>query len=158
MLSPLLANIALSALDEHFVRTWQQQMGSDKRRAARSKRGLGNWRLIRYADDFVVMVPGERHHAEALREEVAGVLAPLGLHLAPEKTRVVHIDEGFDFLGFHIHRQRKRGTQKHYVYTYPSKKAIQSIKDKVKTRTRRSSLHRDTGELLASLNVDRHPG
>ena len=46
------------------------------------------------------MVHGERQHAEALREEVSGVLAPLGLRLAPEKTRVVHIDEGFDFLGF----------------------------------------------------------
>jgi RNA-directed DNA polymerase len=68
------------------------------------------------------MVSGHRHHAEALREEVAGVLAPLGLHLAPEKTRVVHIDEGFDFLSFNIRRQRKRGTQKHYVYTKPSKR------------------------------------
>ena len=57
------------------------------------------------------MVSGDRHHAEALREEVAAVLAPLGLRLAPEKTRVVHIDEGFDFLGFHIRRMRKRGTQ-----------------------------------------------
>jgi RNA-directed DNA polymerase len=40
------------------------------------------------------MVSGDRHHAEALREEVAAVLAPLGLHLAPEKTRTVCIDEG----------------------------------------------------------------
>ena len=50
------------------------------------------------------------------------MLAPLGLRLAPEKTRVIHIDEGFDFLGFTIRRQRKRGTQKHYVYTKPSRK------------------------------------
>jgi hypothetical protein len=61
--------------------------------------------------------PGDRHHAEALREQVSAVIAPLGLRLAPEKTRVVHIDEGFDFLGFHIRRMRKRGTNKHYVYT-----------------------------------------
>jgi RNA-directed DNA polymerase len=79
----------------------------------RVRNGLGNWRLIRYADDFVVMVFGERRHAEALREEVATVLAPLGLRLSPEKTRVVHIDQGFDFLGMQIRRQRKRGTQKH---------------------------------------------
>lgn len=127
-------------------------MGSYKRRVTRRKHGLGNWRLIRFADDFVLMVSGQRRHAEDLREEVAGVLTPLGLGLAPEKTQVVHIDEGFDFLGFHICRQRKRGTQKHYVYTKPSKKAIQSIKDKVKDRTRRSDLHRDVDELLASLN------
>ena len=50
---------------------------------------------------------------------------------APEKTRVVHIDEGFHFLGHHIRHQRKRGTSKYYVYTMPSKKAIRSIKGKV---------------------------
>jgi len=61
------------------------------------------------------MMTGEWHHTEALREEVTAVLAPMGLRLAPEKTRVVHIDEGLDFLGFHIRRMRKRGTQEHYV-------------------------------------------
>jgi len=54
------------------------------------------------------MVAGERQHAEALREEVSGVLATLGLRLAAEKTRVVHIDEGFDFLSITIRRMRKR--------------------------------------------------
>jgi len=49
-------------------------------------------------------VSGDRHHTQALRPEVRAVLAPLGLRLSPEKTRVAHIDEGFDFLGFHIRR------------------------------------------------------
>jgi len=80
------------------------------------------------------------------------VLAPLGLRLAPEKTRVIHIDEGFVFLGFDIRRMRKRGTQKHYVYTKPSKKAIQSIKDKVKAKTYRSTRHMGLDELIRSLN------
>jgi RNA-directed DNA polymerase len=48
-----LANIALSALDEHFDRQWQEQMRTDYRRTKRRKNGLGNWRLIRYADDCV---------------------------------------------------------------------------------------------------------
>ena len=152
ILSPLLANIALSALDDHFARQWQQEMGTGKQRAKRRRNGHGNWKLIRYADDFVLMVSGDRHHAEALREEVAAVLAPLGLHLAPEKTRVVHIDEGFVFLGHLIRRQRKRGTQKHYVYTKPSKKAIASIKDKVKARTYRSTRHMDLDEMITRLN------
>ncbi len=98
------------------------------------------------------MVSGQRHHAEALREEVAEVLVPLGLHLAPEKTRVVHIDEGFDFLGFHIRRMRKRGTQKRYVYTIPSKKAVASIKAKVKDRTRSRTLNQELRALLVSIN------
>src|SRR6266705_3103214 len=100
--------------------------------------GQGNWKIIRYA--------------EALREEVAAVLAPMGLRLAPEKTAVVHLDEGFTFLGFDIRRMRKRGTQKYYVYTKPSKKAIQAIKDKVRTKTYRSTRHMGLDELIASLN------
>ena len=153
ILSPLLANIALSALDEHFDQQWRQDMGTDYQRATRRKKGLGNWRIIRYADDFVVMVSGGRHHAQALREEVAAVLAPLGLQLSPEKTRVVHIDEGFDFLSFTIRRMRKRGTQKRCVYTTPSKKAVQAIKDKVKRKTHRSTRHQDLDELLTTLNL-----
>ena len=63
---------------------------------------------------------GEREHAEALRGQVAELLAPLGLTLSLEKTHVVGIDDGFDFLGFHIRRMRKRGTMKSYVYTVPA--------------------------------------
>jgi RNA-directed DNA polymerase len=152
ILSPLLANIALSALDDHFDQIWRQEMGTPYQRRKRRRHGQGNYQLIRYADDFALMVSGDRHHAEALREEVAAVLAPMGLRLAPEKTRVVHIDEGFDFLGFTIRRMRKRGTQKHYVYTRPSRKAVQAIKDKVTARTYRSTRHQDLAELITSLN------
>ena len=52
------------------------------------------------------------------------MLRPMGLRLSEEKTRIAHIDEGFDFLGFRIQRQPKRGSEKRYVYTYPSKKAL----------------------------------
>ncbi|MEV6984256.1 reverse transcriptase domain-containing protein [Sphaerisporangium sp. NPDC051017] len=152
ILSPLLANIALSELDDHFERQRNEKMGTQGWRRSRRRRGLGNWRLVRYCDDFVFVVDGERHHAEELRQQVAAVLAPVGLRLSPEKTRVVHIDEGFDFLGFHIRRMRKRGTQKHYVYTTPSKKAIQAIKDKVRAKTYRSTLHWDLDKLIISLN------
>ena len=151
-LSPLLANIALSVLDEHFDQQWQELMGTQNQRTRRRKNGLGTWRLIRYCDDFVVMVHGERRHAEVLREEVADVLATLGLRLSPEKTRVVHIDEGFDFLGHNIRRQRKRGTSKYYVYTRPSKKAVQAIKDKVGAKTYRSTRNQDLDQLITSLN------
>ncbi len=153
ILSPLLANIALSALDDHFDQQWHQKMGTKWQREKRKKTGQGNWRLIRYCDDFVFMVAGERRHAEALREEVSAVLAPLGLRLAPEKTRVVHLEnEGFTFLGFDIRRMRKPGTPKYHVYTTPSKKAIQAIKDKVKAKTYRSTRHMDLDEVILSLN------
>src|SRR5712691_1626896 len=100
VVSPLMANIALSALDDHFDQEWRRHMPTVYKRAKRRQDGKANYKMIRYADDFVVMVSGDRHHAEELQEEVAAVLAPLGLRLAPEKTAVVHIDEGFDFLGY----------------------------------------------------------
>jgi RNA-directed DNA polymerase len=151
ILSPLLANIALSTLDDHFAQRWHQAMGTANQRAQRRYHGEATYRLIRYADDFVVVVKGERRHAEQLREEVAAVLARIGLRLSPAKTQVVHIDEGFDFLGFHIRRMRKRGTTKSFVYTKPSKKAIASIKAKVRTMTYRSNLHMPPADLLRFL-------
>jgi RNA-directed DNA polymerase len=151
-LSPLLANIALSTLDEHFARQWNQAMGTWHQRDRRRRQGLGSWKLVRYADDFVVLVNGQRHHAEALLDEVADVIAPLGLRLAMDKTRVVGIDEGLDFLGFHIRRMRKRGTNQHFVYTIPSKKAIKAVTTRISARTSRSTLHMDLDELLLGLN------
>ena len=66
------------------------------------------------------------------------MLAPMGLRLSEEKTRVCHIDEGFDFLGWRIQRRARRGqTGKRAVYTYPSKKALASVMDKVRALTRR---------------------
>ena len=151
ILSPLLANIALSTLDDHFITAWNEQMATEVQRQRRKRQGMPNFRLVRYADDFVVLVTGRREHAEQLRTEMASVLAPMGLRLSPEKTRVVHIEDGFDFLGFHIRRMRRRGSNKWFVYTRPSKKAIASIKGRVKTMTYRATLHHDPGYLFEYL-------
>ena len=105
ILSPLLANIALSVLDEHFVAAWAAMGAHSGARQQRRRTGLATYRLVRYADDFVVLVAGTRAHAEALRAEAAAVLAPMGLRLSEAKTRIAHIDEGFDFLGFRVLRQ-----------------------------------------------------
>lgn len=151
ILSPLLANIALSVLDDEFARRWDQQMATEVQRQRRKRKGDANYRLVRYADDFVIVVTGQREHAEHLLGEVAAVIAPMGLRLAPDKTRVVHIDDGFDFLGFNIRRMRKRGSRKSFVYTRPSTKSIASIKGRVKTMTYRNTLHHDPGYLMAYL-------
>ena len=151
ILSPLLANIALSALDEHFCAGYDAH-GTAWRRAAHRRRGGATYRIVRYADDFVIMVHGSKEHAEALREEVAGVLAPLGLRLSAAKTRVCHLDEGLDFLGFRIQRRLKRGTARKHIYTYPSKKALASITGKVRALTR-GSRHRTLADLLRQVNA-----
>jgi RNA-directed DNA polymerase len=148
--SPLLANIALSVLDEHFCA--KDDHGTRWHREVHRKRGGAYYRIIRYADDFAIMVCGSKAHADALWEEVAAVLAPLGLRLSESKTRVCHLDEGFVFLGFRIQRRTKRGTSKKHVYTYPSKKALLSIMAKVRALTNRSR-HQTLEDLLRQLNA-----
>ena len=152
ILSPLLANVALSVLDEHFASAWQTTMATRHERERRRRHGLPTYRICRYADDFVVMVSGTRAHAEALRSEVEAVLAPMGLRLSEAKTGVVHIDEGLDFLGFRIQRHTQEGSTKRYVYTYPSKKALASIKRKVKTISRQGT-NQPLTSLLRQLNA-----
>ena len=96
ILSPLLANIALSVLDEHLHAPWEPggTTGTAWQRRSRRRKDLPNWRLVRYADDFVVLTDGPNHHLQELREQVASVLAPLGLRFSDAKTQIVHMSEG----------------------------------------------------------------
>jgi RNA-directed DNA polymerase len=152
ILSPLLSNVALSVLDEHFARAPGGPASTSWQRAKRRRLGLPNCRLVRYADDWTLMVAGTRDDALALREEAAQVLARIGLHLSEEKTLITHIDEGLDFLGWRIQRHRKRGTNRCYVYTYPSKKALRAAMAKVKMWCRTIDTNQPLDVLLARLN------
>jgi RNA-directed DNA polymerase len=151
ILSPLLANIALSVLDEHFTRKWEA-LGPSWTRAKRRREGVAAYRLVRYADDFVVMVAGTRADTEALWPELGSVLAPMGLSLSVEKSGICHIDEGFDFLGFRIQRRSWHGRPgKRAIYTYPSKRSLAAVIGKVRMLTRRAR-HRTLADLLRAIN------
>ncbi|WP_309235028.1 reverse transcriptase domain-containing protein, partial [Streptomyces lunaelactis] len=141
ILSPLLANIALSVLDEHLHGPWELSgtMSTEGKRAYRRCKGRPTWRVVRYADDFVVLVHGTEADTAALREEIAGVLEPLGLRLSQTKTRIVHMSDGFDFLGFRIQWKRKGGTNKWHVYTFIADRPIRSLKAKIRALTGRTS-------------------
>jgi RNA-directed DNA polymerase len=122
-ISPLLANIALHVLDQ----AWQD-----------GGRRLGV--LVKYADDLVVLC-ATREQAEQARELVAAVLDTLGLRLHPEKTRIAHLArgaEGFTFLGFE-HRMRESWRQpgRWYLQKWPSRRAMASIRGKIRARTER---------------------
>jgi RNA-directed DNA polymerase len=80
----------------------------------------------------------------AVFDEIGTIPDRIGLRLAPEKTRIVHIDEGFDFLGFRIQRYRQYRSDRRLIYTFPSKKSVTSIKRKIKTATKRIT-HQDAG-------------
>jgi len=151
ILSPLLSNVALSILDEHIAQAPGGPSLSYHFRAKRQAQGLPTYRLVRYADDWCLMVRGTRDDAVTLRDEIAEVLSTMGLRLSEDKTLITHIDEGLNFLGWHIQRRRKRGTDLRYVYIYPSKKALANITGKIKTLCRQTT-SQDLADLLRPLN------
>ena len=152
ILSPLLSNVALSELDEHIAHAPGGPSTSRWQRQVRRGQGQPNFRLVRYADDWCLMVKGTQADAENLREEITGVLAGIGLRLSAEKTLITHIDEGLDFLGWRIQRHQKPGQVRRYVYTYPAKKALAAICRKVKTACRTTSVNQPLSVLLHRLN------
>ncbi|MFI6675255.1 group II intron reverse transcriptase/maturase [Kribbella sp. NPDC050470] len=152
ILSPLLSNVALSVLDEYIAHAPGGPSATRYERSKRRAPGLPNYRLVRYADDWCLLVAGTKADAEALREQIADVLAPMGLRLSEAKTLITHIDEGLDFLGWHLQRHRKRGTNRYYVYTYPSRKALAAVMAKVKTRCRHTGTDLPLDALLIWLN------
>ena len=138
MISPLLANVYLHALD----RAWQERAGR-----------LGV--LVRYADDLVVLCY-EQWQAEAALAELRALLAGLGLELAEAKTRLVRLDEGgegFDFLGFH-HRmvESKRKPGRWFLARWPSARATRTARDRIREITARRRLWLPPEEIVADLN------
>src|SRR5215475_12261700 len=99
------------------------------------------------------MVRGTRAHAEALREGIAAVLATMGLRLAPDKTLITHIDEGLDFLGWHIQRRRKPGTSRSYVYVHPCTTAVLAVKRKLRALRRTVEPNQPLDDLLRRINA-----
>jgi RNA-directed DNA polymerase len=152
ILSPLLSNVALTVLDEAIAQTPGGPGTRPHQRQQRRSHGLPNFRLIRYADDWCLVVAGTRADAEQLREQAAAVLSQMGLRLSPEKTLITHIDDGLDFLGWRIQRHRKRGTNRYYVYTYPARKAVTAVTGKVKALCRRMDTSKPLDALLIRLN------
>ena len=153
ILSPLLANVALSVLDEHVHGPWLEggTMFTSVQRNRRRRHGLARWRIVRYADDFVILVHGQRDDVETLRGEVSDVLRPLGLRLSTAKTQIVHMSDGFDFLGFRILWRRKKGATKWHVYTFIADRPIRQLKDKIRALTGRTS-QQDLQAVLIRIN------
>lgn len=150
--SPLLANIYLSVLDRYFTEIWERDMSPSWRRQQRRRRGLPNYRLIRFADDFVVLVHGNRSDAETIRQQVGEMLAErLKMTLSAEKTHITHIDDGFVFLGFRIQRWR-RGDGRRVVLTIPSKDALARVMHKIKEATEAGTVSLRLVDVLRKIN------
>jgi group II intron reverse transcriptase/maturase len=143
VISPLLSNIYLHVLDVLWTR---------------HSAPLGT--LVRYADDFVVMCTTKRA-CEQAEARIRVILGRLGLELHPDKTRRVELydgKQGFDFLGCHLHKRlsgmllEKRGQRLYFLQRWPSQRAMQRIRQRVKELTPRSRCHADLREVIGDLN------
>jgi len=139
VISPLLANIYLNELDA----AWEAECGH-----------LG--RLVRYADDFVVLC---RHRSQAneARRRLEEILGRLRLKLHPTKTRHVELGlgkEGFCFLGCYLRVVRSHFTGRAYLFRWPSRQAMNSLRDRIRafTNRRRRAGMKDIREVIRDLN------
>lgn len=138
VISPMLCNVYLHRLD----RDWQT-------------RGRGV--LVRYADDLVVMCH-TRTEADNALATLTAILAELGLEPKAAKTRIVHLQEGgegFDFLGFHHRWVRATGANYRHICflaRWPSRKAMQHARDRIRQLTARSRLRVDIEDIVGDLN------
>jgi len=124
VISPLLANIFLDELDRYIARQY-----GDVNPYLRKKNRATPMFIVRYADDFVITVKSQAD-AERTKDMTARFLSDLGLTLSQEKSKVTHIREGYDFLGFNLRRYKE------VVLITPSRTAVQRFRQKVKDRVR----------------------
>jgi group II intron reverse transcriptase/maturase len=140
VISPLLSNILLTPFDREMRRK--------------------GYRLTRWADDWVVTCKS-RAEARAALECARRVLVELGVTLHAEKTRIVHVRHGFEFLGYKIKqgsrplalpverlRSKARTGQ---LYAYPREKSVEHFKEQIRQRTRRC-IPKSTAELIVEIN------
>ena len=136
VISPLLANVYLNRLD----RNWQTR-----------HRGLG--RLVRYADDLVIMCRW-RSQAQRAMAVLEAEMGELGLRLHPDKTMIVYLDDGqgFDFLGFH-HRWVKAPRRKlWFLARWPSTRAMARARQRVRELTARFLIAAPVDAIIGRLN------
>ena len=126
VISPMISNVLLTPFDKEM-----------------RKKG---YKLTRYADDSVATCRTRTEAVEVL-QQATKVLTKLGVRLHPSKTRIVHVKEGFEFLGFKIKKGTKKlklaaqkiksKTTQGMLYAYPKDASIKRFKDQIRARTTR---------------------
>jgi group II intron reverse transcriptase/maturase len=131
VLSPLLSNIYL----HEFDRTWDTRDGE----------------LVRFADDMVILCWSEARARKALAKAEAR-FTELGLTLNKEKTKLRHVKEGFDFLGFTFKQGYSQRLKKKVVVKYPRAKSFKKVCRKVKDLLKSIPLGNNLGEVIKEVN------
>lgn len=141
VISPLLANLYLHYFDRHF----HKEEGAAK---------WANAKLVRYADDFVVMA---RYQSTKLKDFIESFIeGRMGLEINKEKTRVMNLSEpksSLDFLGYTFRFDRDlRGQDKKYLNVFPSKKSMQRERNKIREMTNAKHCFKPLPQLISELN------
>jgi RNA-directed DNA polymerase len=119
VISPALANITLNGLEGGLRQFLETELGSTKAKKAKVN-------VVRYADDFVVTGDSRELLETMVRPWVVKFLSERGLTLSEEKTRIVHIDQGFDFLGWNFRKYKGK------MLIKPNRKNAEAFYGKVK--------------------------
>lgn len=133
-ISPVLANLALDGLETAVIGHFPRHL--------RRQRQI---HLVRFADDFVVFGRNKELLETDIKLRIESFLAERGLNLSPEKTKVVDIEQGFDFLGQNVRKYRGK------LLIKPAKKSIKAFLLKVRTLIQ-THQHLSAGQLIAQLN------
>ena len=152
IISPMLSNIYLAAIDERYGwwtgRPREPSINPAARRVRDHKRGRPVFYMVRYADDFVVLVDGTREQAEAEKRALAEFLkTELRMELSIEKTKITDVKEGFDFLGYRVAQTKARNTGRRVGNLFIPKGKLNDLRYKIKVMVRRTP----TGSTLATL-------
>jgi RNA-directed DNA polymerase len=133
VVSPLFANLYL----HQFDLWWWQKYGAltTREKTKRRQQRLANSRLVRLADDWILLTNGTRAQAEELREEAGQFLwEDLGLELNLAKTHVTHAQDGFEFVGYHL-QWRTPSNRKPWLRAVPTSDNIERFKDMIRQMT-----------------------
>jgi RNA-directed DNA polymerase len=157
VLSPLLANVYLTSLDERYGR-WtprpreRLQNAADRRHYDR-KRERPTFQIVRYADDFVILVTGAKDEAMAERDKLAAFLMrELRMELSLEKTLITGVGDGFDFLGYRIIQTAALRTGRRVGNLYIPKGKVQRLRDAIKAWIRTCPTGESLTQLIRELN------
>jgi RNA-directed DNA polymerase len=149
IISPLLSNVYLHEFDTWAAAQWDV---SPYARRKRRQAGLGNYKLVRFADDCVVVSHGGIAEVTATKPAIKSYLeTTLHLELSEEKTRITHVNEGFTFLGFHIQRVQSAG--RWVVHLRPAAKGTARVKEQLKVLTSRTWPWMDEDTRLGTLKA-----
>ena len=139
VISPMLANVALTAFDTHIEENHSRYKRNLPPKVYNGRRvsSWGKRQMIRYADDFVILCESKQKAMEIKAEIATYLKDKIGLELSEEKTKITHIFDGFDFLGFNLRKYKRRHLKnvktkdpKDYVLLItPQKEKLQSLID-----------------------------